>query len=77
MHIRAIIEFYRGTLVERYRAQRIRTTRGFFIPNRAVRAAAFCKQFGDLDGYGLTTIDPELETPIHDLACCDETEFTF
>ncbi|KQM32252.1 hypothetical protein ASF03_12240 [Rhizobium sp. Leaf68] len=63
MHICAITEFYCGTLVERYRALRIRTTRGFFISNGAVRAAAFCKQFSDLDGYGLTMIDPEQETP--------------
>jgi hypothetical protein len=63
MHIRAITEFYCGTLVDGYRVQRIGTTRGFFIPNGAVRAAAFCKQFSDLDGYGLTTIDPEQETP--------------
>lgn len=61
MHIRAITEFYCGTLVDRYRAQRIWTTRGLVIPSGAVRADAFPKQFSDLDGYGLTTIDPEQE----------------
>jgi hypothetical protein len=62
MHIRAITEFYRGTLVDGYSSAH-RDDEGFVIPSGAVRADAFPKQFSDLDGYGLTTIDSEQETP--------------